>query len=112
MHSYTGRMINDYRRALGQILAEKRKAAGLNKQQLSLMVGVNRLSIRLIERGEANPTVDMLLKLTRGLGVSLADIMVETERRLAGSEAERSQCPAPFQAHDRSSNVLYFLTKL
>lgn len=105
-------MNNDYRRALGQILEEKREAAGLNKQQLSLMVGVNRLSIRLIECGEANPTIDMLLKITRGLGISLADVMVETERELIGSKAELPQLPAPVQTQDHNSDALYFLTKL
>ena len=104
-------MNDDYRRALGKVLAAKRKAAGLSKQQLALMVSANRLSIRLIERGEANPTVDMLLKITRGLGVPLADVLVEAERTLIGADNERPQIAAPSQMRNRGSDVLYFITK-
>lgn len=72
-----------YKQCLGEVLAERRREAKINKRQLSLMIGLSRLTIRKIETGVTNPSIDVLLRITQGIGVPLADVLTDTERRLA-----------------------------
>ena len=71
-----------YKTTLGEVLAERRREANINKRQLSLMIGLSRLTIRKIENGVTNPSLDVLLRITQGIGVSLADVLTDCERRL------------------------------
>ena len=73
-------MNDKYKENLGAFIEAQRKAAGLSKAQLGMMAEVSRLTIRRIEHGQANPTVDTLLSVTSALGVSLADAFVDCER--------------------------------
>ncbi|MBQ9000427.1 MAG: helix-turn-helix transcriptional regulator [Eggerthellaceae bacterium] len=75
-------MNNAYKQCLGEVLAERRRAAKINKRQLSMMVGISRLTIRKIENGDTNPSIDVLLRMTQGMGVPFADIVAECESRL------------------------------
>lgn len=43
------------------------------------MVGINRLTLRKIEAGEANPTMDVMLKISQGLDVPLSNLVLEGE---------------------------------
>lgn len=52
----------------------------MTKQQLSLMVDVNRLTLRKIEQGEGNPTLDVLLRISDGLDVPFSDLVQEAAR--------------------------------
>lgn len=104
-------MDEEYKRMLGQVLARKRREAGLGKQQLALMVGVNRLTIRKIENGVANPTVGILLRITRGLGASLADVLVECERSLMDDPAPRSPILPPVELVTGAPETRYYLTR-
>lgn len=83
-----------YKQCLGEILAERRRAARINKRQLSLMIGLSRLTIRKIETGVTNPSIDVLLRMTQGIGVSLADVVAECEHRLGA--APESELDAPY----------------
>ena len=104
-------MDDKYRQSLGQVLAARRRAAGLNKQQMSLMVGVSRITIRKIENGEANPRIGTLLRIAHGLGISLADALVDCERVLAGRKSVPPSLPNPSEFR-QDSEVWYFLTRL
>ncbi len=53
-------------------LVVARKAAGLNQQQLADLTGINQSEISRIERGQGNPTLDTLERLTGPLHVHLA----------------------------------------
>ena len=115
---YTRRMHSDYQQALGKVITDKREAAGLSKKQFSLMVGVNRLTLRRIEEGNNNSTLDTLLRISRGLGVSYADLVVETERTLVGKHAEQSggllqysPIESPLQIELGEPSISYFLTR-
>ena len=77
--SYTCVMDSDFKTDLGKVLKSLRKDNGLTQEQLGLMVGVNRLTIRRIEYGTANPTLDVLLKLCSGLGVRFPDLVAQTD---------------------------------
>ena len=100
-------MNGEYRKAFGQVIAAKRREANLSKQQLALMAGTSRLTLRRIEIGEANPTINLLLRLAQALGSSLADIAVMAERILAEEAGSRPPIPNP----DQPSRG-YFLTRL
>lgn len=75
-----------YKEELGEVLSAHRRAAKISKQQLSLMIGLSRLTIRKIENGQANPSIDTLLRITQGVGVSLAEVFTECEARLKAAE--------------------------
>lgn len=57
----------------------RRHECRLTKQCLSLMTGVNRLTLRRIEAGEANPTMDVMLKIACGLGLPLSELIAKGE---------------------------------
>ena len=75
-------MNNAYKTCLGQVISKKRRIANINRNRLSAMTGLSRLTIRKIETGEANPTLDVLLRMTQGIGISLGEAMTECERQL------------------------------
>lgn len=47
--------------------------------QFAYMIGINRLTLRKIERGDANPRLDILLKIAHGLNVPLSTLFLEGE---------------------------------
>jgi len=53
---------------IGALVRERRKLFQLTQQDLSEMTEVSHNTIRKIERGKANPTIEVLLKLGRVLG--------------------------------------------
>ena len=105
-------MDDEYRLILGEVLSRKRVKAGLSKQQLALMVGLNRLTIRKIENGTANPSLNVLLRITAGIGISLADTFVECERILAGEDGMRDSFSYAREQAMPNSTIHYYLTKL
>jgi transcriptional regulator with XRE-family HTH domain len=56
-------------------LAQLRKRQGLTQHQLARLAGMTRASIALLESGDANPTLEILLKLTQGLRISIEEIL-------------------------------------
>jgi len=54
-------------------LVEARKKAGFTQGRLSAKVGVNRSTYAHYERGRA-PSLDMALRISRELGVSVEDV--------------------------------------
>lgn len=59
---------------LPTVLLERRKALGLSGYALAARAGVTREMVRLIERGECNPTFTMLLRIIAALGMTLDDL--------------------------------------
>ena len=64
-----------YRRQFGQHLRSLRNEHGLSQEQLSHDTGIARRYLSGIERGEANPTIDLLAALAEALDVQPADLM-------------------------------------
>ena len=54
-----------------------RKEASLSQEQLSERSGVPRSTIASLERGEGNPTLQVLLGVARGLGVAIAELLAQ-----------------------------------
>ena len=70
-----------------QVIREGRAAAGLNQLQLAERVGVSRATIAGWETGHSRPDLDLIPKLSRALGLSLASFFGVKE---GISKAERS----------------------
>lgn len=54
-----------------------RKELSLSQEQLSERSGVPRSTIASLERGEGNPTLQVLMGIARGLGVSIPELLVQ-----------------------------------
>jgi transcriptional regulator with XRE-family HTH domain len=66
--------------ALGSAVRELRKARGLSQEELGhLSGGMDRTYVGGIERGEKNPTVGSLRRLSRGLGVPSSELLARAE---------------------------------
>ncbi len=55
------------------------KADDITQQQLADLVGCSRQTINSIEKGKFNPSIELVLKLSRALGVSVEEIFALEE---------------------------------
>ena len=65
---------------LGKELLKARTAAGLTQEQLAFKADVSRNYVSLLERDEKSPTVKMLLRLCKALGVRASKVVARIER--------------------------------
>lgn len=65
---------------VGTELRKARRVAGMTQEQLSFTAGVDRSYISQLERDLKSPTLDMLLRICKALGVSAAEIVARVER--------------------------------
>lgn len=56
---------------LGQLVSTRRKQLRLRQRDLAEMAGVTLRGLTNLEKGTANPTLKLLLKLTEVLGLEL-----------------------------------------
>lgn len=56
---------------IGTLVSERRKLFGLTQDDLAEMADISPNTVRKVERGQANPTVETLLSLGRILGFQL-----------------------------------------
>jgi transcriptional regulator with XRE-family HTH domain len=75
-----------HRLALGARLRQLREEQGLSQEQLAERAARHRAYVGAVERGERNPTLDVLHSLARGLGVDLADLFTEGHPARHGRE--------------------------
>jgi transcriptional regulator with XRE-family HTH domain len=60
---------------LGMRLRQTRKAKGMSQYTLAAKAKVSREYIRLLEGGRSDPTVGMLTKLAKALGVPVTELL-------------------------------------
>lgn len=72
-------MIEDYKKGFGKAVRARREECDLTKERFALMIGINRLTLRRIEAGNANPTLDVIQRIAKGFDVPLSRLMVEAE---------------------------------
>jgi transcriptional regulator with XRE-family HTH domain len=70
----------DLDRAIGERVRALRAARGLTLDALADKAGVSRAMLSRIERGESNPTAQLLGRVCAGLDVTLSALFAETER--------------------------------
>ena len=67
-------------KAFGTVLREIREAAGLSQMDVYERIGIDRTYLSAIERGVQSPTVRMIVRLAKALGVTPSEIMKRMER--------------------------------
>jgi transcriptional regulator with XRE-family HTH domain len=70
-------VIKKNRKALGEGIRKYRKAAGLTQEKLAERIDINPVYMGQIERGYKVPTVDVLLRLAKALGVRVRDLVAD-----------------------------------
>ncbi len=68
--------------AFAQVLRRLRKNKGLSQEELAHQSDLDRTYISLLERGLRQPSLSSILRLSKPLGVSSADILAEVEEKL------------------------------
>ena len=60
---------------LGRRVRERRTVQGLSQEALALRADIHRTYIGSLETGLRNPSLDTLVRLARGLGLPLEDLV-------------------------------------
>ena len=68
------------RRALGQAIQELRIAKDWSQEELALQADVDRSYMGRLERGERNPSYEVLLQIADTLGVRGSELLAAAER--------------------------------
>jgi transcriptional regulator with XRE-family HTH domain len=69
---------------LGTVLREARLAAGLTQEEVAFRAGLDRSYVSMLEHDKKSPTVDVLLRLSKAMGVKASQILARVERKSAG----------------------------
>lgn len=62
-------------RLFGERLKQRRQCLGLTQAQLFEQTGITPAYISVVERGRANPTLDMMVKLAEAVGAEAWDMI-------------------------------------
>ena len=77
--------------ALGERIRELREERHWSQEEYADRCGLHRTAIGLLERAERIPRLDTLLTLSKGLGITLSELLRDVEkkshsRKLAGPQ--------------------------
>jgi transcriptional regulator with XRE-family HTH domain len=75
--------------AFGAVLRAQRRRARLSQEALALEAGLDRTYVSLLERGQRQPTLGVLLRLGRALACPPAELLGATLARLPSEPARR-----------------------
>lgn len=67
--------MQDVQRIVGRNVRQARKVAGLSQEALADAAEIDRTYVSGVERGVRNPTVTILDRLAKALGVTAADLL-------------------------------------
>ena len=68
--------------SFGAVLLRRRHELGLSQEELAEAAGVHRNTLSHLERGRYAPSLDVLLRIARGLGTTGATLVAEVETDL------------------------------
>ena len=68
---------------VGEVIAYFRRSKKVSQEVLSGLSDIGRTHLSAIERGERKPTLETLYRISCALGVSMSEIVLEIENRLA-----------------------------
>lgn len=97
----------DIKRAVGKRIKIVRQRNGLTQEQLAEHVGLSPKYISGIERGVENPTMDILLRVAKILGVEPYDLFLFGESE-ESEKALRKGIEKMVREADREKLQLYF----
>jgi transcriptional regulator with XRE-family HTH domain len=72
--------MDDIREQLGRNLRDHRERVGLSQEELAELCDLDRTEISLLERGLRFPRLDTLVRLSRGLKLDSAALLLENIR--------------------------------
>jgi DNA-binding XRE family transcriptional regulator len=64
----------------GRTVRALRSKAGYSQEGFADAINVHRTTMGTIERGDGNPGLDMVVKIARGLDLSLSELFVAVEK--------------------------------
>ncbi|MGA2701473.1 MAG: helix-turn-helix transcriptional regulator [Isosphaeraceae bacterium] len=64
---------------LGSELRKAREAAGMSQETLGFEAGVHRIYISLLERNVKSPTLNVLFRICKALGISASELIARVE---------------------------------
>ena len=64
--------------SIGNIIKERRKTLSITQRELAALSGIGINTLTKIERGEANPSLKVILSILNTLGLKM-DIQIKTE---------------------------------
>lgn len=64
----------DIKRSLGQRVKDRRLSLNMSQEDLAAQADIRRALISDIERGEANPTLESVMRLAAALRISLSEL--------------------------------------
>lgn len=67
--------LTDYRASFGRNLRATREQVGISQEALAHAIEMSRRYLSGIERGEANPTSDQIVRLADGLGIEPRELL-------------------------------------
>lgn len=67
------------RKALSNNLKKLRRRKGWSQETLAAEAGLHRTYVSGVERGDRNPTIEVIAKLAKALGVRPADLLKDAE---------------------------------
>lgn len=76
--------------ALGKVARSHREASGIPQDIFAYTAGIDRSYYGKIERGERQPSLGVLLRIARALGVSGAELLAAVEADLHANEPSRT----------------------
>lgn len=92
-------------------LKDVRKAKDISVYRLSQLSGVSETHIRDLERGDKNPSLDTLSRIAAPLGISLPELLNETDGVSYLSEREKTLVECFRQLSDDKADALIVFLK-
>lgn len=65
---------------LGNELRKARMRAGLTQEELAFEAQVDRTYISMLENDKKSPTVDMLMRICKPLGIAASQLLAQVEK--------------------------------
>jgi len=75
--------------SVGEVLRAVRKERGLSQEALALEAGVERNYVSLIELGRSSPSIRVVFKLCKVLGVQPSALLARVEDQMRGGPKKR-----------------------
>ncbi len=73
----------EFKQALGKLIAAMREERGLSQEKFAHDAGIDRARMGQIERGEANMTLDTLIKIATALDLTIGALVTHVEDNCA-----------------------------
>jgi len=77
----TGKGATPRQRALGDRVRAYRNELGLSQEAFAWKAGINRTYIASLEAGQRNPSLDLVCRIAKALGVNAADLTEGLQRK-------------------------------